>query len=138
MAEYIKREDVIETIREEVQEQISRIGMHQLHIVDMLKVEDAVNRIQSADAVERDEGIRMGAELAAMHGSDATSRELEKAYLDGVEEGIKKAESKRKTEKWITVKYPLYECSLCGAVYQDVGYGFNFCPNCGADMRGES
>jgi len=38
--------------------------------------------------------------------------------------------------RWNTVKYPLYECSNCGAVYQDVGYGFNFCPNCGADMRG--
>lgn len=38
--------------------------------------------------------------------------------------------------KWITVKYPLYECSVCGAVYQDVGYGFNFCPNCGAQMDG--
>lgn len=37
--------------------------------------------------------------------------------------------------KWITVKHPLYECSICGAVYQDVGYGFNYCPNCGADMR---
>lgn len=36
---------------------------------------------------------------------------------------------------WNTVKYPLYECSNCGAVYQDVGYEFNFCPNCQADMR---
>jgi len=40
--------------------------------------------------------------------------------------------------KWIKVKYPLYECSVCGAVYQDVGYGFNFCPNCGARMDGDS
>ena len=39
--------------------------------------------------------------------------------------------------KWITVKHPLYECSICGAVYQDVGYGFNYCPNCGARMWGE-
>lgn len=40
--------------------------------------------------------------------------------------------------KWVEEKYPLYVCSECGAVYQKVGYGFNFCPNCGADMRGES
>ena len=39
--------------------------------------------------------------------------------------------------KWITVKHPLYECSICGAVYQDVGYGFNYCPNCGARMECE-
>lgn len=37
--------------------------------------------------------------------------------------------------KWITVMYHLYECSECGAAYQDVGYGFNFCPNCGAMME---
>ena len=39
--------------------------------------------------------------------------------------------------KWITVMYHLYECSECGAAYQDVGYGFNYCPNCGARMDGE-
>ena len=37
--------------------------------------------------------------------------------------------------RWNTVKYPLYECSNCGAVYQDVGYGFNYCHNCGALME---
>ena len=37
--------------------------------------------------------------------------------------------------KWITVMYHLYECSECGAAYQDVGYGFNYCPNCGAMME---
>lgn len=39
----------------------------------------------------REEGIRIGAELAAMHGSDATSQELEKAFFDGCEVGYKKA-----------------------------------------------
>lgn len=38
-----------------------------------------------------DEGIRIGADLAAMHGSDATSQELEKAFFDGCEVGYKKA-----------------------------------------------
>lgn len=32
--------------------------------------------------------------------------------------------------------YGAYKCSLCGAFYQDIGYEWNFCPNCGADMRG--
>lgn len=39
----------------------------------------------------REEGIRMGAELAAMHGSDATSEELANAFFDGCEVGYKKA-----------------------------------------------
>ena len=49
MSNYINRDDVINAIRNEVQAQISRMGMHQLHIVDMLKVEDAVNNIPIAD-----------------------------------------------------------------------------------------
>ena len=39
----------------------------------------------------------------------------------------------RKKGKWI--KDSVYRCSMCEHSYQDTGYGFNFCPNCGADMR---
>ena len=35
---------------------------------------------------------------------------------------------------WIEAKYPLFTCSVCDATYQDVGYGFSYCPNCGAKM----
>jgi hypothetical protein len=44
--------------------------------------------IPAADVLPRDEAIKMGAELAAMHGSDATSQQLEEAYLKGVEYGM--------------------------------------------------
>ena len=37
-----------------------------------------------------DYGIKIGADLAAMHGSDATSKQLEKAFFDGMEEAMKK------------------------------------------------
>lgn len=36
--------------------------------------------------------------------------------------------------------YPVYnewECSECGCVFEDEEPMYNFCPNCGADMRGE-
>lgn len=33
--------------------------------------------------------------------------------------------------------YGVYRCSLCSRAYQDVGYGFNYCPNCGAEMEEE-
>ena len=83
MAEYIKREDV---------------GLSDFEIVmcngdykEALKMLlEKVEKIPSADVVERDEGIRMGAELAAMHGSDATSQDLEKAFWTGYEEAMKK------------------------------------------------
>ena len=38
--------------------------------------------------------------------------------------------------KWETDRFGLERsiCSVCGAVYE--GDGGNYCPNCGADMRG--
>ena len=46
----------------------------------------------------------------------------------------------RKKGEWIYYRetgygnpYGHFECSLCGDGY---GYKANFCPNCGADMRG--
>ena len=41
--------------------------------------------------------------------------------------------------EWIDVSdwwTPYQKCSICGAIVD--GYGSNFCPNCGADMRGDS
>lgn len=38
---------------------------------------------------------------------------------------------------WMEARYPLFTCSECGATYQDTGYGYNYCPNCGAKMDGE-
>ena len=35
---------------------------------------------------------------------------------------------------WVEARYPLFTCSVCGATYQDNGYGYNYCPNCGAKM----
>ena len=32
--------------------------------------------------------------------------------------------------------YGVRRCSECGAYYQDIGYGWNFCPTCGARMEG--
>lgn len=28
-------------------------------------------------------------------------------------------------------------CSVCGRVFYSIPYNTNFCPNCGADMRGD-
>lgn len=31
--------------------------------------------------------------------------------------------------------YGVYRCSECESSYQDIGYGWNYCPNCGAKME---
>ena len=48
--------------------------------------------------------------------------------------GFASAQSERKTGKWIDF-CGSYQCSCCNMTnaYED-----NFCPNCGADMRGDS
>ena len=44
-----------------------------------------------------------------------------------------KAEAQRMRGRWKALA-GIYECSECGAAYFGMN---NFCPNCGADMRGE-
>lgn len=39
---------------------------------------------------------------------------------------------------WIAGKYPLCECSRCGALVEYRTRDWHYCPICGADMRGES
>lgn len=63
-------------------------------------------------------------------------------YKLGLERG--KITSSSKLGNWIkNGKYNYtYKCSVCGEIgpLEPVGEGvfkFNFCPNCGADMRGE-
>ena len=61
--------------------------------------------------------------------------DLVKALLDGYAMGKTDAE-RRRHGKWIPSKEPPWvDCSECGQ--GSVEYT-NFCPNCGADMRGDS
>lgn len=47
------------------------------------------------------------------------------------------ADPERKRGKWIPFDIPWYKCSECGAVRENNSFMENFCPYCGADMRGE-
>jgi len=54
------------------------------------------------------------------------------------------AQPERKKGKWIEAYDPFNRisgrCSVCGweaHLYEDDVVGMNYCPNCGADMRGE-
>ena len=54
------------------------------------------------------------------------------------------AQPERKTGKWINVNegkwntYEVLKCSVCGEMDNRMTRADNYCPNCGADMRGES
>lgn len=50
-------------------------------------------------------------------------------------------EPERKKGRWVEKeKYTfgiMYDCSLCENRILDNGHPWNYCPNCGADMRGD-
>jgi len=59
-------------------------------------------------------------------------------------EALPSAQSESKKGKWIEAYDPFNRisgrCSVCGweaHLYEDDVVGMNYCPNCGADMRGE-
>lgn len=41
----------------------------------------------------------------------------------------------RKRGRWIDIDGEVFECDMCHGIR--TGYKYNFCPDCGADMRGE-
>ena len=75
--------------------------------------------------------------------------EMVQGYLNAIEciEEEPSAEPERKTGHFIGTEFdgyadgsPVYyewKCSECGCVFEDDEPTFNYCPNCGADMRGE-
>ena len=67
-----------------------------------------------------------------------------RAVYISVEEAVRRIEQlpsvqpERPKGKWIhQVKFSRVECDQCGKVFRNSFAPKNFCPNCGADMRGE-
>lgn len=120
MIEYISREAAIEALEQNWSPDT--------------EFEAVIGEIPAADVLTRDEAIKMGVELAAMHGSDATSQQLEEAYLKGVEYGMTRRNVRPVVHgKWIKNGYSI-RCSECG---YDMPFAVrNYCPNCGAKMEG--
>lgn len=91
---------------------------------------DIIDNFPAADVITRDEGIRLWAELAAMHGSDATSQDLEKAYWRGFEDAMQKRDVQPVVQCKDCVYRPYYEPpdskSASDLVFPD--YRFNPCP----------
>ena len=63
-----------------------------------------------------------------------------KSYREGYQAGFKDAQSERKRGKWEITNLGAVgvfdSCSECKRVVKHKAPFYNFCPNCGADMRG--
>ena len=70
-------------------------------------------------------------------GHDSYYNDMYYSILDEIKKRMS-AKEKRKTGKWITHDYAFgierYECDICE---NRCGFEYSFCPNCGADMRGD-
>ena len=86
---------------------------------------DLINRQVAIDAVVS----------AMIDGADAE-------LVEGVMELLPSAQPQQKKGHWIGIDdypYESWECDQCGCVYEKIpSWTPNFCPSCGADMRGES
>lgn len=88
-----------------------------------------------ADLIDRQAAI-LAVEAALYCLSDDTA-----AACDAIKR-VPSAQPERKTGRWVLDRlvttsggtYGVRRCSECEAYYQDIGYGWNYCPNCGARM----
>lgn len=123
MKNYIELEDAIQAVAEFID---SDYPAHELAVED---AEFALQDVPSADVVARTE-----------------YEELIKTKVDEVVEHLKEQIPERKTGEWIDLEIPLEDggsmpaqaCNRCKTFYPlaYTGGGHNFCPNCGARMKG--
>ena len=75
--------------------------------------------------------------LIALHGKTERPKESElvKAYLQGFNTGVEIVKNARLQGEWLFVSRNCWKCPYCQELTNE---GKNFCPNCGAYMRGEN
>ena len=95
------------------------------------------------DPVERDDIIKaIDKRICELQSHPTFRRKNADIDLYGVKKLIINLPSARQQGEWVNVKISMLgnssaECSLCGAVvHNNFSNVINFCPNCGADMRG--
>lgn len=103
--------------------------------------EDAISRQALIDEILEDGNGAVLSYPAGMYEDELVER-IEKQMIEhliGVIEYASPVEPKRPKGEWVYAKeqleiVPMWECSCCRI---RVAKKFNFCPHCGADMRGE-
>ena len=67
--------------------------------------------------------------------NNAKESEIVKAYTKGFDTGVETIKTHSVTAEWIFVSRNCWKCPYCQELTNE---GKNFCPNCGAYMRGEN
>lgn len=93
--------------------------------------------------MQKDDVIYRQAAIEALESIGSLDTDADREYARGIFNALPSAESERKKGRWIKVSgKPAINCSACrycswSLSFEDTVRRFNFCPNCGADMRGE-
>ena len=134
---------IAKTLLETVLDDMPFVEKAQLSGEDATKdaTSDLISRKEAIDAVEF--GITYAKAIDVNTGE---SKELFKEGNDALKKAVERlkelpsAEPERKKGEWIYDNPNTFKCSKCNK-YLGIGCGnmkMNFCPNCGADMRGDS
>ena len=100
-------------------------------------MDDLISRQAAIDRIE--EHIRVGDELYPLTEAD---RILNHAFEIAASCVYNLPSAERKKGKWVRVEdengdFLCWECSECGERYVMPYHRASYCPNCGAEMRGE-
>ena len=98
------------------------------------------------DLIKRQDAIGKIKDWMKFIGYRHSERNVIECTIQMLEE-LPSAEPERKKGNFIGTEYDEYaddetvyyewKCSECGCVFEDDEPTYNFCPNCGSDMRGE-
>ena len=121
--------------RQAVQEMVDRIG--DIHPYRQIGNRESYSQYNEAwtDAINRVDAELNSLPSADIDLSDFSDKLWNTAYERGKAEAVRHG-------RWIYDRlitttggtYGVRRCSECESYYQDVGYGFNYCPHCGALM----
>lgn len=132
MAEYIDKEEAINRIREWEQ-----------YVVDSMRKCPIFGELNERYIQQKCSGLEMAIRIIkGMPSADVVPRK-DYESMERTVDKLNKALAERKRGMWQIVEkhieYRTERCSICGFVanrtyIRDI---WNFCPNCGADMRGK-
>ena len=122
--EYIKRDDAIEAFRPQF---YGKDGEIEFTRYEREVIVEALNNIPSTDVVSTD-----------FH--DKTVEAITDKYIKEFQRMAKEFDevTERKKGEWIEKNSHTNLCNICG--FEETTWwssDYNFCPNCGADMRGD-
>lgn len=150
MDDLISRRAAIDAVEKESQVDGAYGYMDTKSIVDLLNDLSSAQPEPCEDAISRRRLLNDLKELIAAWEKYPVMAEQIKGVETaiGYVETIPSVTQKRKTRKWNFIGDNMFECSCCGTPYttrqlnswrnKDIDpYAPYFCPNCGADMRGE-